>query len=150
MILYSLYKSNEDDNENVECFYVLVLHGLECGWKPMKSTGFEDFASEVQGKWIESLFKNLTEEDKFNSNFEIIQFHPNTSYEFFIRGIRPQTKGKSLMFSVGQGMLDKIDNVNEDFLLIIHEINRADLSKVLGEAIFLLEPLEIDEKSNDL
>jgi len=116
----------------------------------MKSTGFEDFASEVQGKWIESLFKNLTEEDKFNSNFEIIQFHPNTSYEFFIRGIRPQTKGKSLMFSVGQGMLDKIDNVNEDFLLIIHEINRADLSKVLGEAIFLLEPLEIDEKSNDL
>lgn len=174
-LLYSFYKIGSDEKKNVECFsHHLVLYGLERGWKPMKSTGFEDIASEIQGEWIENLFKNPTEEEilnlvknrhyvilqgppgtgktylsqkiakeKFNSNFEVVQFHPNTSYESFIRGIRPQTKGESLKFSVAQGILDKVGNSDEDFLLIIDEINRADLSKVLGEAIFLLEPLEI-------
>ena len=177
-LLYSFYKFGGDEEQDVECFlHHLVLYGLERGWKPMKSTGFEDIASEKQGKWIENLFKNPTEEDilrllknrhyvilqgppgtgktflsekiakeKFNNSFEFVQFHPNTSYESFIRGIRPQTKGESLRFSVAQGTLDKVGNAKEDFLLIIDEINRADLSKVLGEAIFLLEPLEIKKK----
>lgn len=174
-LLYSFFKFGNDEDMNVGCFlHHLVLYGLERGWKPMKSTGFEEEYSEIQGKWIENLFKNPTEgeileliknrhyvilqgppgtgktylsqkiaKEKFNSNFETIQFHPNTSYESFIRGIRPQTKSKSLKFSVAQGILDKAGCSTEDFLLIIDEINRADLSKVLGEAVFLLEPLEI-------
>jgi len=36
-----------------------------------------------------------------------------------------------------------VGNAKNNFLLVIDEINRADLSKVLGRRIYLLEPLEI-------
>lgn len=36
------------------------------------------------------------------------------------------------------------------FLMIIDEINRADLGKILGEAIYLFEPDEVDKRTVDL
>jgi 5-methylcytosine-specific restriction enzyme B len=75
-----------------------------------------------------------------------IQFHPNTSYEQFIGGLSPQTSESSFgfQFAPTKGALmiaaDKAAKVNPaPYVLHIDEINRADLAKVLGEAIFLLE-----------
>ncbi len=75
-----------------------------------------------------------------------IQFHPNTTYENFIGGLAPLTTGEnlglrfmpvpgSLMEAAAQALADP----SHDYLLHVDEINRADLSKILGEAIFLLE-----------
>ncbi len=75
-----------------------------------------------------------------------IQFHPNTSYETFIGGLAP-TLGSSdlgLRFSPAPGELmraaAKARETDGTYLLHIDEINRADLGKVLGEAMYLLEP----------
>ena len=75
-----------------------------------------------------------------------IQFHPNTTYENFIGGLAPTpTKGDiGFRFEPTKGALMKAAAEAEEvkpqpYLLHIDEINRADLSKVLGEAIFLLE-----------
>ena len=75
-----------------------------------------------------------------------IQFHPNTSYENVIGGLAPALSGGELglRFAPAAGLLmeaagDALNDPSRNYLLHIDEINRADLGKILGEAIFLLE-----------
>ncbi|MEP7216179.1 MAG: AAA family ATPase [Anaerolineaceae bacterium] len=76
-----------------------------------------------------------------------IQFHPNTTYESFIGGLAPVHSGDGvgLQFVPRPGALMEAakraaDDPSTPYLLHIDEINRADLAKVLGEAVYLLEP----------
>lgn len=88
------------------------------------------------------------------SNFgRSIQFHPNTTYENFIGGLSPvQTAGElGLRFAPTPGFLMEaaaaaLQNPSKPYLLHIDEINRADLGKILGEAIFLLEASSTSER----
>ncbi|MCS7314130.1 MAG: AAA family ATPase [Bryobacterales bacterium] len=75
-----------------------------------------------------------------------IQFHANTSYEHFLGGLAPLTSGDPLgfRFAPARGLLmeaaaEALACPGRPYLLHVDEINRADLAKVLGEAIFLLE-----------
>jgi 5-methylcytosine-specific restriction enzyme B len=75
-----------------------------------------------------------------------IQFHPNTTYETFVGGLAPEeaTTQLGLHFRPRPGFLmrsarDARQNESKPYLLHIDEINRADLAKILGEAIYLLE-----------
>jgi 5-methylcytosine-specific restriction protein B len=74
-----------------------------------------------------------------------VQFHPAITYEDFVVGLSPDEKAGSLQFHVRKGwLLDAIAQAeNHPFLLTIDEVNRADLGKVLGEAIYLFEAGEI-------
>ncbi len=83
-----------------------------------------------------------------------IQFHPNTTYETFVGGLSPTVSddGFGFRFTPQPGFLMQaaaaaIDDPTRDYLLHIDEINRADLSKVLGEAIYLLEASRTEERS---
>lgn len=81
----------------------------------------------------------------FNDNGMIIQFHPAITYEDFVVGLSPEiSKQESLFFDVKPGYLVKAcqSASTKPFLLVIDEINRADLGKILGEAIYLFEPDE--------
>jgi 5-methylcytosine-specific restriction protein B len=82
----------------------------------------------------------------FKSRGKSIQFHPATTYENFVIGIQPNITNKELSFSIANGYLvDAIEDAKryENYLLLIDEINRADLGKVLGEAIALFEYMEV-------
>jgi 5-methylcytosine-specific restriction protein B len=74
-----------------------------------------------------------------------IQFHANTTYEEFVGGLAPRDDGGTLgfRFAPKKGHLmaaaEEAAKSKSPYLLHIDEINRADLSKVLGEAIYLLE-----------
>jgi 5-methylcytosine-specific restriction protein B len=77
---------------------------------------------------------------------QLIQFHPGTTYESFIGGLAPRDGGPmGFTFQPTAGHLMRAAQeaaalTPDPYLLVIDEINRADLAKVLGEAIYLLEP----------
>jgi 5-methylcytosine-specific restriction enzyme B len=77
---------------------------------------------------------------------DIIQFHPAYTYEDFIEGLRPITQNGQLTYSIVPGRFlefCKQAEVREDTcVLIIDEINRANLSQVFGELMYLLDDRE--------
>lgn len=74
----------------------------------------------------------------------VVQFHPAMSYEDFFEGYRPRTADGQLTYELVPGPLARIAEraagaPDERHVLVIDEINRANLAKVLGELLFLLE-----------
>lgn len=74
-----------------------------------------------------------------------LTFHPSYSYEDFIEGYRPvDTGGERLVLALEDGILKRIcrqaqANPKQPYLILIDEINRANIAKVFGELITLLE-----------
>lgn len=83
---------------------------------------------------------------EYGGNGVSIQFHPNTTYENFIGGLAPAKADGAVGFRFEPVMGHLMQAARaaqavapKPFLLHVDEINRVDLSKVLGEAIMLLE-----------
>ena len=70
-----------------------------------------------------------------------IQFHPARTYEDFVVGLFPRPLDSGLAFEVRPGdlLLANRAAADHEHALVIDEINRADLGRVLGEAILLFE-----------
>lgn len=91
------------------------------------------------------LCKGLVE--SVGGEYEVVQFHPSYAYEDFFEGLRPrigQDGSGSITFDLVSGPLRRMakqaaDDPASPYVLIIDEINRANLAKVFGELYFLLE-----------
>jgi MoxR-like ATPase len=69
-------------------------------------------------------------------------FHPSYCYEDFIEGFRPTSDGSG--FELKEGVFKRICKeaavaLDKKFLLIVDEINRGDVARILGELITLIE-----------
>ena len=79
------------------------------------------------------------------SRMQLVQFHPSYAYEDFFEGYRPyETEGGQASFTLQPGPLARIArearaDKKHPYVLVIDEMNRANLAKVFGELYFLLE-----------
>jgi 5-methylcytosine-specific restriction enzyme B len=89
------------------------------------------------------LARALVNDDE--TRYRLVQFHPSYSYEDFFEGYRPDVDGEGrLTYQLQQGPFAQMVEAAEaspaaEHVMIIDEINRANLPKVFGELLFLLE-----------
>jgi 5-methylcytosine-specific restriction endonuclease McrBC GTP-binding regulatory subunit McrB len=140
------------EKENIITFHKnIILYGPPGTGKTYKTINyalaiienksFEEIDEEDRSSLIE-LF-NLYKE---NGQIEFITFHQNYAYEDFIQGLRPSVKNTngSLAFELKDGIFKKIADKakkedTDNYVIIIDEINRANISRVFGELITLIE-----------
>lgn len=91
--------------------------------------------------WLAKKLAFALMEKRVEDNIRSVQFHPNLSYEDFVRGWRPSGDGKLKLVdgpfleiaSSAEGSPD------ENYVIIIEEINRGNPAQIFGELLTLLE-----------
>ena len=113
----------------------------------------------------ESMVRDRYRELLGEGRIEFITFHQSYGYEEFVEGIRPASRGNgdsAMQLRVKAGVLRRIakrarraaeagDAEGADaHVLVIDEINRANISKVMGELITLLEEDKREGAQNEV
>lgn len=87
----------------------------------------------------------LNEEAKiFKDNIERVTFHPSLTYGTFVGSFKPYSEDGKITYKYIAGvfirhLVKALKNENENYLLIIEEINRANTAAVFGDMFQLLD-----------
>ena len=110
-----------------------------------------DRASGPEAEQIPDRYRELVKAGQV----EFITFHESYGYEEFVEGLRPETgTGAGFRLEPTDGVLKRIAErargSREPHVLVIDEINRANVSKVMGELITLLEEDKREGAANEV
>ena len=132
----------DESIELLQQFYQIILYGPPGTGKTYTAQKIlAELLSESDEPYDEKRLDSIQGE-----YWDIVQFHPSYNYEDFVRGIKVETLENKVAYKtvnrIFGDMCERADNdeTNRKYALIIDEINRANVSAVLGELIYALEP----------
>lgn len=136
-------KETEEENEQELEKYRFLIPVSSNSSKKEKAEGSEQ--EETKDGTVQEITKEENKQE-LSGLYDIVQFHPNYTYEDFVGGISPKLNGDALGYILKTGRFKafcdeaaKLENSKKKFIFIIDEINRADLSAVFGELLYALE-----------
>ena len=107
----------------------------------------EAFEGETE---IHKRYRKLVE----NGQVEFVTFHQSYGYEEFVEGLRPVASQDGTSIKVRKGVIRRIAKrarkSTQRHVLVIDEINRANISKVMGELITLIEADKRKGRANEV
>lgn len=126
---------------------------LDRNFGPEKAQQYQEAVEQNDGPRTRELAALLQEEGKEGEGpfIDIVTFHQSYSYEDFVEGIRPEVApGGGLRYEIRDGVFKRAcqraqkawrRNAHNPklYAIVIDEINRANISKVFGELITLIE-----------
>lgn len=147
-------------HQNVMDKVELVLKKKNVILQGAPGTGKTFSTATIAVKICDEGFNELDNRDKVMAQYHSLEaegriafctFHQSMGYEDFVEGWKPKAvkdaQGKviGMEYSIENGIFRQIckkaeDNPDLPYVLIIDEINRGNISKILGELITLLEP----------
>ena len=118
--------------------YVTAQHAVSiCQSRPLGQLAAEDYRDQLMAD-----YRKLSEA----GNITFVTFHQTYDYTDFVEGIRPKVTEGRMTYELVPGALRRLATLatdekrqGEQFVLIIDEINRGNVSKILGELITLIE-----------
>ncbi|ATF11726.1 hypothetical protein A616_06915 [Brevibacillus brevis X23] len=106
-----------------------------------------EFGSAEKRSEVMQTFKQLQD----LGMIEFVTFHQSIAYEEFVEGINAKVEDGAVHYIIKDGIFKEIcsraEQSGKNHILIIDEINRANISKVFGELITLIEE---DKRAGEL
>lgn len=154
---FSSYKNNRSIGNTI--WFVLQTESrLDSDTvRSQKKSGREYFDKDSESNWYltdkgKEFQRNLIDDlqalpETSDFQFSFITFHQSFSYEDFVEGIRPELNNSdesTISYRIKDGIFKEIckkaaKDPDNNYVLIIDEINRGNISKIFGELITLLE-----------
>lgn len=151
---YAKTKSSKNAYQRIST--MLLNNADEESTTVSKRNGLDLFTKDEHDNWsvtesgkvvTDEISKGISEEELSDEDFyiKIVTFHQSYGYEDFIEGINAKTEDGTISYQIKDGVFKKFCNdakqcPDKNFLFVIDEINRGNVSKIFGELITLIEP----------